>query len=795
MNPDNAAATVRSSLGELPLDSSGAPIGAARIDPQKSYAEIPALLKQVIDEDSAAAWASIREKIDYTYEGIDAALGSLDEATGFDAWLRDELRCGKKLLFKPNLVTPMCIDPITHGEGLGLVACTAWPFVAALMRWFHDRLDVSYHQMALGEAPSALSGMAGRFSILSGKRVTTEAAIEGRSGDFYGGWGFYFVRRYLAETHDSSHDDDPMKGYEDSVEGRYLPPGRANDRLPVYDLNRIQDIPSKGRDIPVPHPANFDSITIHKAVVGGEPSDDADMRDYPGCVLVNVPKLKVHALALLTNAVKNLGIGLYPMEAAGNDDVASTQWKYSSPLAPVPGMKSRVPHAVWVLEADDETGLPKRDAAGNLMAKRTEGLSGTMVDIIEAVQDQGVFIINAVDAIEATNVDHTSGIMGLKAPEGYVFASLDAVALDLLCARYMFKTVPAAEARRIQKERGLASEFLQRVPLPRVDGQNIVTDTGVDSPLSRYKLFDYARKRGIGGPDYHVIGRDLVAGGRLASLQGHLGRVDGSRFDELITDTFFFDASKILWDLQATVLAYAAANDALTGSDYHRSLVRAFDENGDGVIDYDEIGKKGIVEVMLFSGGSGVHLMATDPAGMLRGAFRSRANTIRWGRPEFNQGGIDVLKEYQDAALAMIAYRMSQLEAEAADPFCPGLTWGNGKWPTVQLARHIALGSTIYGLGYPLSMNIMSLYGAAFQHADRVYNGGRYTGDFSLLADPASLDNYLNDVKAGKDALPFTLYVPSGYGQCAGGPAPNVVETDDVEMMFSAAFAGGQEIW
>ncbi|MBW2324611.1 MAG: hypothetical protein JRF41_14070, partial [Deltaproteobacteria bacterium] len=83
--------------------------------------------------------------------------------------------------------------------------------------------------------------------------VTTQAVLEGRSGDFYGGWGFYFARKYLAERHDASHTDDPMNGYEESQAGICLPPGKAQDKLMVYDLNKIDDDWSNGRDVVVPH--------------------------------------------------------------------------------------------------------------------------------------------------------------------------------------------------------------------------------------------------------------------------------------------------------------------------------------------------------------------------------------------------------------------------------------------------------------------------------------------------------------------------------------------------------------
>lgn len=45
------------------------------------------------------------------------------------------------------------------------------------------------------------------------------------AGDFYGGWGFYFARKYLLERHDESHEDNPMNGYNESIYGIYIPHG------------------------------------------------------------------------------------------------------------------------------------------------------------------------------------------------------------------------------------------------------------------------------------------------------------------------------------------------------------------------------------------------------------------------------------------------------------------------------------------------------------------------------------------------------------------------------------------
>jgi len=250
---------VDSPLGQLSIDVEGSPVAAVRMDPAQAYVGVPGLLRSVINEDDAETWETIKGKIDYMYTNLDHTLGRLNEETGFGEKVRSEIKEGKKLLFKPNLVSPACIDPETHSEAPADTACTPWPFIAALMRWFHDKLDISYHEMSLGEAASLTSVVAGFFSLsYNGSRpITTEAVIEGRSGSFYGGWGFYFVRKYLSETHAKSHSDNPMSGYEESVGGNYLTPGRAGDKLMVYDLNRLCDDRSKAREVVVPDGANF----------------------------------------------------------------------------------------------------------------------------------------------------------------------------------------------------------------------------------------------------------------------------------------------------------------------------------------------------------------------------------------------------------------------------------------------------------------------------------------------------------------------------------------------------------
>jgi hypothetical protein len=785
---------VDSTIGKAKLDGQGAAIGAVRMNPALSYSEIPALLKEVIDQGSSRAWADIKARIDYTCKCLGHALKALDEEIAFSREVKARVAKGQKLLFKPNLVTPVTLDPFTHAP-VNIAVCTPWAFIAALMRWFHDKLGITYHQMSLGEAATTMSATAGTFTrALGGKGViTTQAVMEGRSGDFYGGWGFYFVRKYLADSHKPDHSDDPMNGYEESVSGTCLPPGRANNKLMVYDLNKVDDDRSDGRDVPVPHGVNYQTITLHKAIVGGDPGNPKDRADWPGCVLINVPKLKVHQLELLTNAIKNLGIGLYPMEVNISNEPGKLRWKYAEPDRPMPGLKSKLPHSVWVGEADEETGMPLRDKDGQYVVGRTGGMEATMADVIEAVQVQDIYMLHVIDGIEATNIMQ-AGPTATGVPEGYVFASADPVAVDVLSARYLFTTVPMAEARKVQKERNLPADFLQKVPIPKSDGRNIITREGYDSPIPRYRAFPYCQDRGLGQQDYYVVGRDEWQGGRLASLAQHLGRVEGDKFSELLTGHMYYSAFKVLWDLQATTFAYAEANDSLTGSSYRQALLDDYDENGDGVIDYSEKGKNASFGLAGYA--PRLQAMDIDQLEVLRIRFLMNTLLLRYINRDWNPDRHDFGRRGQVNMAVALAMRMSQEPAETTDPLFPGMTWGKGKWPSIQSALHFQLCNRIYGVGFPNQFDIlMAPYGQAFRYADLKWNGGKYSGAEGLLMENDAIGKYHRAVAQGAAPLPFVMYVPSGYGRAANGKIPNVEETGDPSLMFTTSFDNGRETW
>ena len=670
------------------------------------------------------------------------------------------------------------------------------------MRWFHDRLGISYHQMCIGEGGSAVSAVAGMVTKLTGGTnvVTSQAIMEGRYGDSYGGWGFYFARKYLADTHNPDHTDDPMSGYEESLAGVCLPPGMVNDKLLVYDINKIDDDRSNGREVPVAGGINFPVITLHKVFVGGDPANEQDCKDWPGCVLVNVPRLKVHDVELITNVVKNLGVGLYPMEANGSTEPGKIKWLYAAPDRPIPALKTRIPHNRWVGESDDETAMPLRDKDGNVILHRTGGMAASMADVIEAVRGQGIMMLHVVDAIEALNLFHAFPGYA-RVPEGFILASTDPVALDVLSARYLFSMLPVTEARKVGKGCNLSSGIIQRVPAPYSDGNNILTGEGYDSPFSRYTTFKHCEDRGLGSQEYHVVGHDEWHGGSLASIEGHLGRVDDGVFSELLTGTMYWSMQKPFWDLQSTCLGYLEANDKLTGSRFKELIFEALDENGDGVIDYTEKGKR--TGVFLVPYGSRLMTADLSQEQLLRIRFLMGVVPLRFLKEEWNTEGYDFGQRFLALGALVMAFQMSKLPEEKQDPFFTDITWGNGKWPSVQYTVYRQLCTRIYGPLFPVQYDLlMSPYGLAFRYADLKWNGGKYTGDAMLnfgLGATGTADNiiekYHTDIAGGRDPLPFAVYVPEMFGINENGPVPNVAETDDPGLLFTASFNNGEEVW
>jgi hypothetical protein len=409
--------------------------------------------------------------------------------------------------------------------------------------------------------------------------------------------------------------------------------------------------------------------------------------------------------------------------------------------------------------------------------------------------NQGIFMLHVVDAIQMVNIDHQGIGLGVKVNEGLALASLDPVALDLCCARYMFKTIPMAEARRLADQHSLSTDFLQQVPVARVDGQNIIAEQGFDSPLLRYKLYEYAETKGLGSQKYHVIGWDTTAQTPIASLKGHLGRVQDGKFQELMTTEFYYGPGKMLWDCQRTVLSYLEANDRLTGSTYYKEVMSEFDEDGDGIIGYDEKGRNGLWQTILRLASYGMHITGTEKYGFLHGSFIMTARRLKYLNAEWNSEGFDLGKAYPVLQAVATGLTMSRAAVESKDPFFPSITWGKGKLPSLQFASYMSLATAIYGRGFPTKVSLPSLYGLALQYADKTLNGGKYTGSSGPVSDRRAVDRYIEAISQGASPLDFVLYVPPGFGNLAGKPVPNVVETTDPDKILTATFDNGNERW
>ena len=101
----------------------------------------------------------------------------------------------------------------------------------------------------------------------------------------------------------------------------------------------------------------------------------------------------------------------------------------------------------------------------------------------------------------------------------------------------------------------------------------------------------------------------------------------------------------------------------------------------------------------------------------------------------------------------------------------------------------------MYGQGFPARVDLESLYGYAFQYADKTLNNAGYTGNSGMLSDPESANRYIEAVSQGTQQLNFVFFVPTGFVNMAGKTVPNVAETDDAGKVFTAQFNNGKESW
>lgn len=823
-------------------------IGAARIDPLLSYAGeydisgqspttvlvngIPDLLAAFIQSDYSGApseeiWKEIEQRIDYTYEGLEPVLKpilggrvSLPEGnsrlilTRSGKKLRGEVvRKGKKLFFKPNIVSPEVLGYDGSGSaplnrygcpGSGVQACTDWCFLAALMRWFHDNLDITYHQMAVGEASPTARLAKEIINQNLPFDYTLESLLEGRVSRFddpdggpgaplyYGGYPFYFVRKYLKSRHSPDHQDDPMHGLMESQQGIYLPPGAANRMLPIYNLSNAEAHTSdaRGREIRFPDGAQYKKMTVHKAIIG----DPDDPVNYPGCVLVNVPKLKVHSITATTNAIKNLGIGLWPTESGSDADPDTPDNQYSLPssvnypgctFAPFSSFKGGVYHSRQShgIQHNCDGAVEPTSIPDNF----NDGIKGTMVDIDCAVIGRYGWVpytLHVCDAITVTNVSHSGTANGYSKNEGLILASEDPVALDFFGARYMYKNV--------SRDQVSGHPFAMYSPFGDIeydaDTNTIVSATGVyEFPVENDPLFAYAESRGLGTQRYHVVGLDLTTSNLqealLASKEGHFGRLvfDGKpgpnrpfRFEEIIAQPvqsmglppYYVSMDGPVCTLQNTLRRLAIAVDEYTQSNMgflpgYEAQFDTADLDGDGKLAIGDDANN--IDTLLGITAYAYSFMAIGQ--MERFEFHAAVKSVKYSDPAWNRQGSGTSIETIPYVIALTLASQPET-AYTVDQFFNGATYGLGedgkmRWPSLQWSRYLYELNAV-NAGYQRASAYATKMGYAFK-----------------LRVPGS--------------LPYFPYVPNPFMSLG---LTGIEETEKQDEMFVARFynSAGEEV-
>jgi hypothetical protein len=240
------------------------------------------------------------------------------------------------------------------------------------------------------------------------------------------------------------------------------------------------------------------------------------------------------------------------------------------------------------------------------------------------------------------------------------------------------------------------------------------------------------------------------------------------------------------------MLGYATACDTLTGSTIYSEIMDCFDENYDGILDYDE--KSGGFETVQLCVMSYISdLKANQAYGILKGNFMGNAYFAKYGDSNNNLQGYDYIEGKILIVNLVEAFKMSQSNELTPDLFIHDMYYGRGNWPSWQTVKYLVTTGSVYGSQTVKDINLSSLYGSAFQYADKVQNYGSFTGSTDQnSSNPNSIQDYLYAVSMGANPLNFTLYVPKGYGSLEGVTISNVEETQNPEKLYTVKY---KEIW
>jgi len=514
------------------------PISVVKMDPYFTYAGSyapdgsilvkgwPELLQRYIlsYETDNETWAKMTEHVDFLY---DRMKDLFDEYFKADAdslsSISSIVGTNTKVCLKPNWVTaledtnPAFISDIQAynanpqgkapcGRGAGWGGSTSAPFMAAFMRYLIEDLGLSPDQLIVAEGGDK-NEFDWKFFELIGFPIPVTAIYEGRATfhinpntgkpDYpdpngtpvwYGGIGFYWARKYLAEKGYTT----AMNGYPASLlvdfpgsPVPYIPPAYAAG-ITLYNSNYLGPNEERRENLVVPQPTSGDwpwnigvdpqyrttHIAVHHAFT-----------DSSVGFIFNLPKLKIHMMGNITLALKNIGIGIPAQWATGTDQGGNEGWLYANPPnfsdTHVPCEKFGIAHEHWYGPVDPN-GVPEFASTpnadypwntdlispvlvptppytipnffGQYDLHKTGSLGGFIMDANLALKSRhGSNILHITDGIVAANFLHEATTTGGSKPlgidlknEGIIAMSADPVALDKLMLRYLYKRIPVA---------------------------------------------------------------------------------------------------------------------------------------------------------------------------------------------------------------------------------------------------------------------------------------------------------------------------------------------------------------
>ena len=244
------------------------------------------------------------------------------------------------------------------------------------------------------------------------------------------------------------------------------------------------------------------------------------------------------------------------------------------------------------------------------------------------------------------------------------------------------------ESKKLKKEYHFPTEFIHDVPIAKIKKQQIVSTLWVDSPLFRYYLYNDAEKRGIGSCSYYIKGVDLTNNTKLASYHGHLISLSNNNMNEVLTKTLYYNSNSILHSLQPTILSYAKSNDTLFHSNLYKELLAGFDENHDGIIDYNERGtgfENSLIEVISNTS----DISAFEKYGDLKATYLRSLLWLKYSNSKWNADGHDFLKMKILTMKLYEAFKLSNNKELNHDLFFHNMVDGKGYWPSFKTAEYI----------------------------------------------------------------------------------------------------------